>query len=457
MTSILSGLDSVRQTLTAQQFAMSITQRNVANANNEYYTRQDALFADMPESNSCAVTIRALRDRYLDYSISRENQSLGEQQVTSDALQQIDAMINENGGQGLQKALSDFFNSFSSLSAMPEDLTLRQQVLTKATALTSEFHRVYDGIKQVQLFENSSVEAAIDEINGITSQIAALNGRIGFAHGSGSEEESILRDNRQKLIEQLSGLIDVSYFETDSGATTVSTRQGSALVTENQSHNLKRTTLPGTGFSGVQSGNMDITSTLQSGKLGGLIKLRDGQIAGWLSSLDDMAATVISSVNSQHILGNDLDGQPGNNFFTPFVPLVLGSNSGAAQSMSVALTDGREIAASSTTSAGDSANAKLLYGIKDQLLMSSSKETINQFYAGLIYQIGSDEKTAADGTDTLSDVLKQLKSQRASTSGVNMDEEAVNLIKYQKAYQASAKFVSVINVLSDAALSLVGG
>jgi flagellar hook-associated protein 1 len=457
MPSILSCFNSVSQALAAQQSAMSITQRNVANANSEYYTRQDAIFTDMPGSNSSAVTIRALRNRYLDCSISRENQSLGEQQVTSGALQQIDSIMNENGGQGLQKALSDFFNSFSSLSATPEDLTLRQQVLTKAAALTSEFHRVYGDIKQVQLSENSNVETTIDEINGITSNIAALNAQIGVAHASGSEEESILQDSRQKMIEQLSGLVDVSYFETDSGAVTVTTRQGGPLVTENQSHNLKRTTLPGTGFSGVELDGVDITATLQSGKLAGLIKVRDGQLAGYLSSLDDMAATVISSVNDQHMLGTDLAGQPGDNFFAPFVPLVSGSNFGAAQSMSVALTDGRKIAAASTTSAGDSANAKLLFGIKDQLLMSSSNETIGQYYAGLIYQIGSDEKTAADATTTLNDVLARLKSQRASASGVNMDEEATNLIKYQKAYQASAKFVSVLNILSDATLSLVGG
>jgi flagellar hook-associated protein 1 len=162
MTSILSGLDSVQQTLAAQQYALSITQRNVANANNEFYTRQDAIFTDAPESNSTAVTLQALRNRYIDYSISRETQSLGEQQVTSDALQQVDALMNGNGGQGLQQALSDFFNSFNSLSATPEDLTLRQQVLVKATALTSEFHRVSSALQQVQTSENNSVETTID-------------------------------------------------------------------------------------------------------------------------------------------------------------------------------------------------------------------------------------------------------------------------------------------------------
>jgi flagellar hook-associated protein 1 len=455
MTSILSGLGSVQQTLAAQQYALSITQRNVANANNEFYTRQDAIFTNVPESNSTAVTLRALRNRYIDYSISRETQSLGEQQVTSDALQQVDALMNGNGGQGLQQALSDFFNSFNSLSATPEDLTLRQQVLAKATALTSEFHRVSGALQQVQTSENESVETTIDEINGITSKIAALNERIGVAHASSSDGEFSLRDDRQQLVEQLSGFIDISYYETESGAIAVTTRQGGALVMGNQSPALARVTIPGSAFSGVRLDGVDITSTLQSGKLAGLLKVRDGQIAGYLGDIDDMAAAIVSGVNQQHALGLDLDNKPGGDFFTPLTQSIPGSNAGAAQSIGVALSDVRKIAASSSGSPGDGDNAALLYGIHEGTLLSSSTDTISRFYAGLIYKIGSDEKSATDGVTTQTDILNQLKNQRASASGVNLDEEAANLITYQKAYQASARFINVLNTLSNDILSLI--
>jgi flagellar hook-associated protein 1 len=456
MPTISSSLDSLRQTLAAQQFALSITQRNVANANNENYTRQEAIFADAADVNSCTVTIRALRDRYLDYSVSRESQFLGEQQVASDALQQIDAIMNENGGQGLQKALSDFYNSFNSLSATPEDLTLRQQVLAKATALTSEFHRVSSAIQRVQISQNDQVESTIDEINGITAQIAALNDKIGVAHAYGSDEESVIRDGRQQLVEQLSSLIDISYYETQSGAITVTTRQGGLLVADDRYHVLTRNTLPGTGFSGVQLDGVDITSKLQSGKLAGLIDMRDNKTASYLGALDEMAAAIISQVNMQHTQGIDLDANAGENFFAPFVQTIPGSNAGAAQSICLALSDGRKIAASSSGATGDGKNATLLCSIKDGLLMSSSTETVSQFYAGLIYGIGSDEKNAADGVTSQTNILDQLKNQRAADSGVNLDEEATNIIKYQKAYQASAKFAAVLNTLSDVILSLVG-
>ncbi len=457
MTSILDGFDTVQQALAAQQFAMSITQRNVANASNESYTRQDAFFEDVTQSGGSPVSIKAPRDRYIDYSISQELQALGEQEVTSDALQEIDAIFNESSGQGLQEALSSFFNSFSALSATPEDLNLRQQVLTAANALALEFHRLYAGIQRVQTSTESAVKDTVDEINSITSRIAELNGKIPTAHASGSEEEFALRDERQQLLEQLSGLMDLSYYETESGSVTVTTKQGGLLVAENRSYALELTSMPNSAFSGIQLEGADITSSIQSGELGGLLKVRDTQIPNYLTALDDLAAAIITRVNAQHAQGTDLSGTAGGNFFTPFTQLNPGSNTGAARSISVALSDVRNIAAAGPGGGmGDNVNAKLLYAISDEKLFSSSTETVNQFYADLIYRIGSDEHNAADKVTTQKNVLEQLKNQRDAISGVNLDEEAVNLIKYQKAYQASAKFASVLDILSDDILNLLG-
>jgi flagellar hook-associated protein 1 len=456
MPSILSGFDSVQQALAAHQYALSITQRNVANASNESYTRQDPVFVDVTESGSFSVSIQAYRNRYIDYGISRESQSLGEQRAAADALQQIDAIMNETGGAGLQEALSNFFNGFNALSAAPEDAALRQQVLAKAAALTATFHRVYGAIQQVQTAQNSAIKTTADEINAISSKIAALNQKVAIAHASSSDEEFTLRDSRQQLVEQLSGLMDISYYETESGSLTVTTRQGGLLAAENQSRALEAVSPPNAAFYGIQLDGVDITSTVQSGKLGGLLKVRDVQSAGYLSNLDEIAATVISRVNEQHADGIDLDGNVGGSFFAPFVQAIPGSNAGAARSIGVAIADWRKIAASTSGGAGDGQNAKLLFAIKDEQLFSAASQTASQFYSGLIYSIGSDEAAAADGIANQTNILNQLKNQRDSQSGVNLDEEAANLIKYQKAYQASAKFANVLELLSDEILQLLG-
>jgi flagellar hook-associated protein 1 len=453
MTSILSGLESVKQALASQQFALSITQRNVANASNESYTREDAVFTDVTASGGAGVTIQAYRDRYLDFSIGQELQSLGKQQAQSSALSQIDAIFNENSGQGLQAALSDFFNSFSALSATPEDLTLRQQVLSKAAVLTSEFHRLCAGLQRVQYSVNNSVTSTVDEINSITSKIADLNKQIPGAIGS--ENEFALRDDRQKLLESLSELIDVSYYETESGSITVTTGQGGLLIAGRESYALESSPMPDSGFQGVQLGGADITAILKSGELAGLIDARN-QITGYISSLDDIAAGVAGRVNEQHAAGIDLDGVSGADIFS-YTTLSAGSNSGAARSISVALSDARKLAAADPSGGpGSSENAKLLFAIKDEKLFTSSTETASQFYARLIYNIGSDEQSAANEVTTQKSILEQLKNQRDSVSGVDLNEEAVNLIKYQKAYQASARFATVLDGLSDEILNIIG-
>lgn len=460
MPSILSGFDSVQQALAAQQFALSISQRNVANANDPAYTRQEALFspdADGSVSGIAGVTIRASRDRFLDYGISRELQSLGENNVAYDALQQIDAILGGNSGESLQQALTAFLNSFSSLTTAPEDLVLRQQVLSSANALALEFGRIYSGTQQVQVSEERSLTHIVDNINDITAQIADLNQRIPLAQGTQAASEFTLRDSRQQLLEQLSSLMDISYYETESGAITVTTRQGGLLVAGEQSYDLDLTRLPDGDFSRVRLDGTDITDSLESGQLGGLIRTRDITIAGYLSAIDDMAAAVIARVNELHSEGDDLNGDGGGDFFAPFIQIIPGSNQGCARSMSVAIEDPQLVAAAEAgTGAGDNSNAQRLAGIGDELLLSDSTETVYQYYARLIYQIGSAESTAEENITTHNNLLEQLKNQRDASFGVNLDEEAINIIKYQKAYQASARYANILEALSDEILQLLG-
>jgi len=459
MPSILSGFDSVQQALAAQTFALSIAQKNITNANDPDYTREDVVFTgdDSESTNSgvAGVSLQAVRNQFLDYNISQETQSSSMSSVESDALQQIDAIFN-GSGESLQQSLSDFFNSFTSLSSSPEDLTLRQQVLSSANALSNQFHTLYSGIQQVQTSEDSALSSTVDQVNSLTSQIAALNQQIAAAQGAQSQNLSTLQDSRQQLVEQLSGLMGLSYYQTNSGAITVTTQQGGALVIGNQSNSLQLSSTNGT-FQSVLLNGADITNSIGSGTLGGLIDMRDNKCAGYLSTLDDLAATITFTVNQQHEQGSDLNGQDGGDLFTPFTPANPDSNAGAARAMSVAITDLTQIAAAGPGGgAGDNTNAQLLAGISNQKLFSNSNETASQFYADLVYRIGTDEQTASDNVSTQQSILDQLNNQRDSFSGVSLDDEAVNIIKYQTAYQASAQYATVLNTLSGDVLNILG-
>jgi flagellar hook-associated protein 1 len=466
MPSILNSLDNVVQALATQQFGLSISQKNVSNVNNPAYTRQDMIYTGDEEewarSGVAGVSMKAVRDRYIDYSVSMETQAYSQYSVEANALQQIDAVFN-GSGDGLQSALSQFFNSFSALSKAPDSLTLRSDVLTSAAGLAQELKRLYAGIQQVQQSQDSALTDAVADVNKITYQIADLNGKIETAQAARSEDEFTLRDSRQQLIEKLSGLVDLSYYEETSGAVAITTQQGGVLVIGDESRAMELRA-SGTGPSrSVFLDGSDITGTLKSGTLGGLIEMRDNKIPAYLNTLDDLAATVISRVNAQHAVGSDLDGAAGGAFFTPFTQITTGSNAGAASTMTLAITDPSKIAAAgpatlptATPLPGDNTNAKLLASIGDEKLFASSTSTAGQFYASLVYRIGSDERTAEDGALTQESLVEQLKNQRDSLSGVNLNEEAVNIIKYQKAYQAIARYANVLDTLSGDLLQLLG-
>jgi flagellar hook-associated protein 1 FlgK len=462
MTSILNGLQIAQRALYAQQFGLEISQKNTANINTEGYSRERVNFQPGDADGSTGagisgISVESFRDRFIDCSISRELQGQGEQESISAALQQIEAILNQSGSQGLQSALNSFFNSFSTLATSPEDPTLRQQVLEQGTALTEEFHHLYSKIQDIQSQQDSLVRDTVKEINSITADIASLNAQVSTARNTHSNDLSVLEDKRQQLMDKLSGIVDLSYFETDAGSFTVMSKQGILLVVGGQNCPLESALSSDGSYQRVMSNGEDVTSKIKSGTLGGLIGVRDTTITGYLETLDDLAATVIARVNNQHAQGSDYNGNQGGDFFIPFTQSTPGSNLGAARAITLAVSDPDQIAAASLGGGpGSNANANLLAGIKDEKLFSSS-QSISDYFAGLIYQVGNDSKNADNSLATQKEVLTQLENQRDSFSGVSMDDEAISIIQYQKAYQASSRYVQVIDALSQELLNLIGG
>ncbi|HYK88164.1 MAG TPA: flagellar hook-associated protein FlgK [Acidobacteriota bacterium] len=466
MSSIFSGLSIAQRSLSAQQLGLEITQRNVANANTPGYSKlrvnfEPAIASDVvtaqPGMGVAEATIESFRNNFIDFRISQELQGQGEQQAAFDALQQVEALFNDPDGQGIQSAMSDFFASFSALANTPESLSLRQQVIQRATALTEVFHQLYNRVKELQLQQDRIVSDTVQDINSISADVARLNAEIAVAHGTQANDESALRDERQRLLSKLSELMDISYYEDSRGMVTVAAKQGPVLVVGDITKPLELGTSPVTGLNTITQGGTDVTTFIQSGKLGGVLKVRDTILPEYLNSLDDLAAGLIQRVNAQHALGVDLNGVAGGNIFVPFVQPVPGSNTGAARGMAVSITDPETIAAAGPAAGpGSNANANLLAGIQNETFASLGT-TPGQFYANLVYRIGSDGASAHDSLQTKQNLVQQLENQRDAFSGVNLDEEAVNIIRYQKAYQASARFVTVIDNLTSDLLRILGG
>jgi flagellar hook-associated protein 1 len=465
MSSLFASLNVARQALQAQQFGLDVTQNNISNVNTPGYARQRVTFVTgdpvfQPEyflgMGVRMSSVESFRSAMVDRRVNDEFQAKGEFDASAAALQQVEAIFNENQGVGLQSALNAFFSSFSALAATPEDISLRQQVLARGEALSTQFQQSYGKLQAIQSQQDGIVAETVDEINTTASAIARLNVEIQAARGANTNEAT-LRDQRQELLDRLAGLTDISYFETDAGSVTVMSRRGTLLVVGDTTNAWNAAGAPPGNLMGVYAGGVDITSSIQSGKLGGVLKARDTNISGYLTALDDMAAAIVSGVNQQHAAGSDLNGAAGGDFFTPFVSAVPGTNLGAARAMTVAISDPRQIAAAAAGSGpGSSANAQLLAALQDQPLLAGGA-SVTQGYANLVFTMGLHAKTAVDGQGIQQQLLTQLQNQRDSVSGVTLDDEAVSLMQFQKAYEANARFISVIDELTDELVHILGG
>jgi flagellar hook-associated protein 1 FlgK len=197
----------------------------------------------------------------------------------------------------------------------------------------------------------------------------------------------------------------------------------------------------------LDSNGADVTSTLTSGDLGGTIQTRDTTIPGLLNQLDTLANQFGTAFNAAQATGYDQNGNAGQNFFT--IPTTV---TGSAGSISMAITNTSQIAASSDGTSGSNGNLANLSAVKTTTLASG--QTPSNAYANLVYQVGSLTSNAnAESTATAASLV-QLNDQLNSVSGVSIDQESANLITYQTAYEAAARVISTIQALFSITMSM---
>jgi flagellar hook-associated protein 1 FlgK len=460
MGSLSASLNIAVQSLLSEQGAIETTTNNIANVNTPGYSRQRPNLEETHPVQFGSITlgtgvkladVSSLRDSILDLRVNQETQQQGQLDASISGGQQIQTLFNETSGTGLQAPLTAFFSSFSRLSANPSDLNVRQGVITSAQNLASAFNQASDNLTTQQRNVDLSVSQSVSQINALTSQIAAVNIQVASSSAVGQNPGPFI-DQRQQLINKLSNLVDVSQIDAGNGSLTLTTSSGAPLVVAGQSFQLITQPDPSTGLQHVFSQGTDITSRITSGQLAGQLQIRDQEIPSTRSSLDTLASNLATSVNTQSQAGFDLNGAAGGNIFSP--PPVGGV--GAASSITAAITDPTKIAASggpAPGSPGDNTNANALLALQNQNIVAG--ETPLNYYSGLVFKVGNDVSTAQINQQSGSLVLQQIQNLQGGVSGVDINEEAANLIRFQNAYQASAKIASTIDSLMQTAINMV--
>ena len=364
MGTLGASMDIAVRAMLAEQSAISTTTNNIANANTPGYTRQTATLVEAPpiqyggQMMGDGVELQGIashRDNILQYRLEQETQQQSKYDSFLSSMQQVQNLFNETSGRGLQASISAFFNSLQALSANPSDVSLRQAVLSASGNLATAFQTSAASLQQIQRTADSSVGQTVNQINSLSSQLADLNTQISGAQNIGQNPSSLI-DQRDQLITQLSGLVDVSQVDQGNGNLVLTTSGGALLVAGSQSFALSVGTDSATGFQHIYSADRDVTSQIQGGSLAGNLQVRDQTIPSILSSLDSLASNLANSVNSINQAGTDLNGQPGTAIFS--APPAGGV--GYAAQMSIVLSDPAKIAAGLDGTAGDNSNVNAI-------------------------------------------------------------------------------------------------
>lgn len=452
MSSLLATMFLSTGAMAADQGALEVTANNVANVNTLGYSRQ---VANLEENTPIVLgnltfgagvslaNLESVRDPILQLRIQQETGQQGRLNAFVGAMNQAQTLFAAGSGD-IGSEISSLFSAISQLSTDPASIPLRQGVLTASANLASTFNNTSSNLGAQRSNLDLNVVQSVRQVNTLTQQIAALNGQITALQNIGQNAGAFI-DQRDVLINQLSGLIDVSVIKSDSGIT-LTTSSGAALVSGNEGFALS--TQLSSGVQHILAQGTDITSQINAGALGGLLQARDQAIPAILNSLDTLAAGLSNAFNSANASGFDLNGSAGGNIFTP----PPAGTTGAAAHMALAITDPALIAASSDGSAGSDGNLANFSAIQNQTIISG--ETPSDYYGNLVFTVGNDVSNSTAQLQSSQLVLQQLQDQRGSISGVSLDEEAANMTQYQRAYDAAAQVVVAVNQMLDTVISM---
>ncbi len=564
--SLFASIQNSANSLIVSQLGLDVTGNNIANANTPGYIRQELVQATGPGYRVGDVIlgygVRATGvvqkiDTYLNERLRNTNSELARSETLGDIYNQIEASFAELGDNDLSSQLANFSGSIQDLLNQPGNESLRRLVLERGQALTEQVKSLNRDLTSITNSLNGEIQTSASEINRLTSQLAKLNQRIVSTEGgrtSGSDAVG-LRDERLKVLDDLSQIVDIRAVEQPSGSVTVYVG-GEYLVADG----IQRTVQFSLRKQGdelipeVHLSDTDSPLQVSSGRLKGLYDARDGAAAGATNNLNEFAKNLIEQFNRIHSQGQGLEGyksivsdrqvddttapldlaglgidlengsfeitvrdaETGQDKTSVIRVQLTGGTSdttlddirsqiSAVSGLSASITaDGglridttnpklrfafgkdtsgflagmginsffhgdsasnlevnpdilsnpRLLGASLSGIGGGTENAVRLAQAFDEPLGKLNGQSLKQNYENMVVSLTQDINVQKGTTDGLRNFQKTLESQHLATSGVNLDEEAVKMIFYQRVFQASSRVIKAASDMLDTLVNL---
>jgi len=342
----MSLLSIGRSGLLAAQVGLSTTGNNITNANVPGYSRQGVVQTDTPSQNTGAgfvgtgtevSTVRRYYDNFLANQLRGAETNQASLEGFYKQISQIDNLLADPTA-GLSPVMQDFFNGVQNATASPASAAARQSMLSTSESLAARFQGMSARLNEISEGVNSQIVSSVGEINSFARQIAELNNTIAGL-SSGGDLPNDLLDHRDQLITDLNKLVKTNVVQGDNNMLTVQMGTGQPLVVGNTAFTLgtaQAANDPSKMSVGYVAPNGKFTplpdKVVTGGQLGGLIEFRNTALDGAQNQLGQVAASLATSFNAQHQLGQDQNGALGGTFFNPIQAYVNPNTNNAPQS-----------------------------------------------------------------------------------------------------------------------------
>ncbi len=573
--SLFGNFEIGKKALTASQLGQSITGHNIANVDTEGFSRQDvsqAASRPMSDGKGTGVdvkNVRRIQDSFTKQKVVDEETHVGSWETKEKILTEAEIIYTDLEGTRLRGSMDEFWGAWNSVATEPESGTHRKTLLTKGEKLAEDFRSFHRRLTDFNDTLNGRIQAEMLDINQITREIAMLNKQVEQLENKGLPANDA-RDQREVLLQKLSGKIELRWFEGPRGTLEVQIPNGQHLVHGRKNYEL----IP--FMVAEEKGNVrvslinppgiktDITDVVKTGSLKEMIIQRDESIQGYLDDLNTLARELAFRVNKYHTGGTGINGIKtdvrgaytfdGESLNNPLPYLesgnlelkILNENSeieevisvnviagvdtidsivekinraadgyitteegqeilkdinklkaGVNEDGSVSITSGMgkrfifgkdetnalaalgincffhfaqgagdvtvsqelvedemKIVAGSDLVPGDNSIALQIADLQLKATMNEETISFDEFYNSQITDIGLKVQDAQRGVKAHTQMRDQYEALRDSVSSVNLDEEMTKMVKYQRAYESSAKFMGTVDQMTQTLVNM---
>lgn len=478
MSGLFGSLNNATQSLGVQQSALQTTGHNIANSNTVGYSRQRV---SMVASNPYTLggigqlgtgvriaSIDRIVDPYVNKQLQSGNSTLETYKQKADVLGQLESIYNEPSDTGLNNSLNEVYASWTQLGSNPETLTSKTMVAQTSKTFTDTLHHMSNQMDNLKEGTVKDIEKNVLDFNTKLEQLNTLNKQI-FNVAIKNQTPNDLLDQQDRLVSELSGIagVEVSYDQYNR----VNVSMGENDLLKEGKINTIATTDDGTGSIVINgSDGKTIPIEINSGNIKGsqeALEVIDERV----EELDQLAFTFATAVNTIH--SNNGKGKP---FFE-----ISADSKGAAKAINVdadilkdvsTINAGKDI---TQVVGGDGTRAQAIASLKDTkldftnngatieydensmgIVDSKKGSSVSGAYNNIITKTGILIQQAVNMEASQDSVVGLLQARKESISGVSINEEVTDTIKYQSAFQANSRVITVISEMLDTLINRTG-